>query len=1177
MYASGTLRRNLSRALSPHFASLAPQGGTGAHPAARAPRLALVAAAGALVFLEALLSASLVPTAEAQSPRQFLRRPDIHGDQIVFTSEGDLWLGSIGDGSALRITSDEGEEGPAYFSPDGTKLAFTGQYDGGTDVYVMDVRGGAPERLTWAPSGVTVLGWSPDGGGVVFRSRWDGSVPRTRLLTVPAAGGSPAALPVPYGAFASLNPDGRIAYVPVSAEWQHWKRYRGGIADDIWLADPRTGEFRRLTDDPGVDTEPVWVGDALYFVSERDGLANLYRLDLATGAATAATSYADYDVRYPGTDGTRVIFEHGDGVAFYDPASGETTEIGLDLHSDRIHTRARRVAALDRLFDVDLGPTGKRILVSARGQILSAPVEHGDVRTVSAPTGVRCQYPAWSPDGTQIAYVSDESGEEQVWIQSLGNGSALAGGGSTAGGGSAARGGTGRPRQVTGDHQGPLGPLGWSPDGTKLLTSDREMRILLVDVKSGTMTTVDQQDRGGSYDVVLDSYRFSPDGKWIAYTFLEPNWNATVRLYEIASKKMTRLTSPEMSSYGPTFDAEGKFLFFLQDREFDPRPVQGNRYFTFDPMTKVSLVTLAKETKSPFLEKNDLEGAKDDEDSEDEDDDMEKDGAKGKDGKKEEREKKGDAPELPKMTVDLDAIAGRVVEVPVPAARYTRVEAVEGKLLLETYEGNQQDDEGDGPPNGERKLQSFDMEEKETKDLVPRLSGFDLSHDREKLLIQQGKSFTVMDATAGEMPSDGDGQVDTSAWMLTVDPVSEWRQIFAETWRITRDFFYDPNMHGVDWAGVRAKYEPMLEAVAVRSDLNFIQGEMVAELNCGHAYVGGGDLPRGERVPMGYLGADFEPVPGDTPAYRITRILAGDGFDLEARSPLLAPGVEVSVGDYVLAVSGEPVRTDRDLRALLVGKAGQAITLTVNSKPSRDGARDVLIETMGSERGARYYDWVAGRREYVRTHGGGNLGYVHIPDMSGRGFQEFGKHYYANLNEDGMIYDVRFNGGGYINAMLLLQMASPQYSFFKPRYGASWSRQDWAFPGYSVALCNDQSGSNAEEFSDAFQRLGLGPLIGTRSWGGEVGSGGGYTLVDGGWLYTPNYAAWTPEDGWIIEGLGAEPDMVVEDDPKALMEGRDPQLDAAIDYLKKKLAESPLKRPSPPPYPDKSHGGSDVR
>lgn len=1096
----------------------------------------------------------------ADGPLQFLRRPDVSGDQLVFESEGDLWLGSLERGVAMRVTSDEGHEGPAYFSPDGTTLAFTAQYDGGTDVYSMDVTGGVPERLTWDPNGATVLGFSPDGEHIVFRSR-RGTTRRTRLWQVPTAGGPAELLPVPYGLFATLHDDGRIAYVPFSGEWQNWKRYRGGFADDIWLATPSSGTdgiptFRKLTEDLGVDTQPVWVGDRIYFVSERSGVANLHVLDPGDGSSRAVTTYDDFEVRYPQTDGRLVVFEYGNGLALHDPASGDTRALDLDIRSDRIHARPRRVSALDHLFQTELGPTGKRILVSARGQILSAPAEEGDVRVVARDEAARCQYPAWAPDGRHIAYVSDVSGEEQVWLVPASGGEA---------------------RPLTADHTGPLGPIVWSPDSERLLTSDREMRILLVDVASGATTLVDQSSRMSAYDHYISDYRFSPDGKWVAFARQEMNWNWTVHLYEIATGERTQVTDPLMSCYRPAFDPDGSYLVFLADRELSPRYSPVNRYFTYgEQTTKVSMVTLAADTPSPFLAKNDREDAKDDDDTDeddettdgDESDEADADGENDADGGDDaDADADGDDEKsLPEMTIDVEGIASRVIEVPIAADRYEWIAALDDKLLLASRDR----EDGDGPV----RLHTFDIEDEELEELASGITAYDLSFDRSKLLVRDGRSFTVFDATSSTVPSD-DGKVDTGGWTLTIDPVAEWRQMFHETWRIGRDFFYDPGMHGVDWPAVRAKYEPLLEAVAVRGDLSFLQREMVAELNCGHAYVSGGDQVRAPSVPMGYLGADVEPVSGDVPAYRITRILAGDGFDLEARSPLLTPGVDVSVGDHILAVSGTPVRLDQDLQALLVGTAGRGITLTVNDRPSFEDAREVLVEPMRSERWARYYEWVAERRAYVREHGGEDLGYVHIPSMSTSGYREFAKSYYPNLDRDGLIFDVRFNGGGYIHAMLLLQMSSPQYSYFQPRHGASWSRQSWAFTGHCVALCNDGSGSNAEEFADAFQRLGLGPLIGTRTWGGEVGSGGGYRLVDGGRVSIPNYAAWVPEGGWIIEGVGVRPDVVVEDDPTLLMQGHDPQLDAAIAHLREKIADEPVVRPTPPPYPDKSSGGSD--
>ncbi len=435
-----------------------------------------------------------------------------------------------------------------------------------------------------------------------------------------------------------------------------------------------------------------------------------------------------------------------------------------------------------------------------------------------------------------------------------------------------------------------------------------------------------------------------------------------------------------------------------------------------------------------------------------------------------------------------------------------------------------------------------------------------------------------MDATVDAVSPDDKSKiaVDTDSWIVRVDPISEWRQIYGETWRVGRDFFYDPAMHGVDWTAAGKKYEALLPAMADRSDLNFVIGELIAELNCGHAYVGGGDLVSGSKLPMGYLGADLEPVSGGTPAYRVIKIYPGDGFDLQARSPLLAPGIDVKPGDYILAVAGQPVRADQDIQAMLAGTANRQITLTVNAKASMDGAREVLIRPMSSEYAARYYDWVASRVAYVRERGGENFGYLHLPDMSGAGLREFAKHYYANLGKDALVYDVRFNGGGFIDGMILLQMSSKPYTYFKPRYGASWTRQDWAFAGHSAALVNDQSYSDAEEFCDAFQRLKMGPVIGVRSWGGEVGSGGGYPLVDGGKVFIPNYGEWSPDGKWLIEGAGVIPDMVVEDDPTAVMAGRDPQLDKAIEYLKQKLLAEPVARPDPPPFPVKANRGSDT-
>lgn len=1114
-------------------------------------------------LLPALLIPTLIanPTARADdTSHPFLRRPDVHGDKVAFTSEGDIWLASLATGEARRITSHPGSEANPHFSPDGQTLAFDAQYEGGTDVYTMPVTGGIPKRLTWDPRGTRVVGWTPDGAFVLFLSARANAENSRRVWKVPVGGGLPSELPIPRAALAAMAPDGRrVAFVPISAEWQHWKHYKGGQADDIWITDITTKTFRRITTDPSVDTTPTWAGASIYFISERNGLANLFRLNPETGAVEPLTRYTDAEARYPGSDGKNVVFQHGDGLALFDIATGKLTELDLHLNTDRIHARQKRVPASAGLNTAAIGPTGKRVVVESRGQLISVPVEEGDARILAAKQGSRSQFPVWSRDGKQIAFVSDRSGEDQVWVVPAD--------------------GTGAPRQLTKDHKGPLGLVRWSPDGKHLVTFDRESRIILIDSKTGDTTLVDQADRGGSYDALNYSAVFSPDGKYLAFNRTEPNWFEAVYIYDIATKKKTLLNSPEVNSSAPAWDPTGKYIYFLQDREFEPMGSGPTRFFGFDKYTRVSFVTLAADTKSPFLPANAEEG----EDAKPTDE-PKKDAPKdtppptkpdAKPGKPDAKAVKPDAakakpkttePALPVVKINFDGLADRIADLPVPADRYQQLDAVEGRVLMLVG--------GDPGSGGGSSLKSFSVKDVKKKDVSTIASGvtdFDVSGDHKKLLVRTGKLLTVIDAGATSMPGDAP-KVDTDSVSLLIDPVSEWSQIFNEAWRIGRDFFYDPNLHGVDWNAVKTRYAARLKDVGDRGELNEVMGDMIAELITGHAYIAGGDDGGGFRAgSMGYLGADYAPDAGGK-AYRITHILRGDGFDLVNRSPLLAQGLNVKEGDYILAVSGQPVTTSEDIQASLAGTPGRIISITINSKPVMKGSRVIRVRPMGDESQARYYDWAESKREYIRKNGGPNLAYIQLPDMENAGLREFAKHYYANLNKDGIIYDSRFNRGGYVSALLMMQMSRKPYTWFKPRYGASWTRQNSAFAGYSAMLVNERSFSNGEEWPDAFQREKLGPVIGVRSWGGEVGSGGGYRLVDGGVLNIPNYGEWA--DGrWVIEGEGVQPDITVEQDPNLLLAGRDPQLDRAITYLKEQIARKPVPRPSPPPYPVKAWRG----
>ena len=1037
-----------------------------------------------------------LPAILAASSRSFLTRPDIHGDAVVFTCEGDLWLGDVKSGEARRVTSDPGTETNARFSPDGSTLAFTANYDGGADVYVMPVEGGAPKRLTYDPGTAGVQGWTPDGKGVLFRSRRATAVgSENRLFVVPAAGGLAKELPVPRAEFGRMGPDGRLAYVPVSREWMNWFDYRAGAADQIWLADLKGG-FRKVTASAGVETTPTWSGDRLFFVSERTGTGNLFRLDPASGKATPATTYKDMPVRYPSADAYRVVFEHGSGLGLYDADTNVTRELSFTLASDRVRGRETRVRLAQVATHPDLGPTGKRVLMEARGQIVSVAADQGDLRVLEKKAGTRAIRPAWAPDGKRFAFVSDRTGEYEIWL------------GDAAGGG--------EPTQLThGLAAEPFTPI-WSPDGARLAQVDRDGRLRLIDAKTGAIAPVDVAEAVGSYDNSNQQAAFSPDSKTMVFSHAAKDGLQSVVLYDVATGRKATLSPPRINAYAPDFSADGKFVLYLADTSLTPgdAPITGKYAFT-NP-TRVYLTALASDTESPFLPKNDEEGA---------------------------------ALAAPKATparIDWEGVADRRIEAPIAAGNYGGVMHVPGKILLLSR-----------PATGPSELVSFDID-KQTGTRVASADGFQKSFDGKKLMILRGSAdVTVIDATSGPTTA---APVSLAPYSLTVQPEAEWRQIFAESWRIARDFYYDPGMRGLDWGAIRKKYEARLPRVGDRTDLTRLLQDMVSELRTGHAYIVAPPAAVA-RVPMGYLGADFAPE-GD--ALRIVKLYRGDGFSGD-RSPLIEPGLGIKEGTYIVAIAGQPVARDQDPQALLVGLVGQTVAITVNDRPTMAGARTIRVRPLASERALRYADWVESRIEYVKRNGGPGLGYAHVPDMTNGGLIGFAKGQFTNILADGMVYDFRYNTGGYVSSLILQDIASVPQLWWSPRAGGFWTREGWAIAGYKVALCNEQNFSDGELVIEDWKRMKIGPVVGKRTGGGEVGSGGGYALVDGGSIYVPNYGAFG-EDKWAIEGYGATPDVEVEQDPAAVIAGRDPQLDRAIALLKAQIAKQPVKRPVRPPF-----------
>lgn len=1036
------------------------------------------------------------------APRSFMTAPTIHGDSVVFTAEGDLWKGNLKSGDAFRLTTAAGLETNARISPDGSMVAFNANYDGQNEVYVMPVEGGEPARLTFATEGLRVQGWSADGKDILFASnRGDNGLAVPRLWRVPAAGGMATPLPIPRAEFGTMGPDGRVAYVPISRDWMNWYGYRAGSNDQLWLADLKGG-FSRLTNFVGVDTHPAWIGNDVVFASERSGNSNLFRVDLATKKVTQLTFGKSDPVQYPSSDGNRVVFTWGTGIGLYDPVAKTTSPVRFRMMGDRTRARTVRAALASVASNVSLGPTAKRVLIEARGQIASVPIENGDMRVVEATGGARATQPAWAPDGKRFAFVSDRTGEYEVWL----------------GDATGAKAATQLTKGLGGFPKIPV----WSPDGKWIGIADRTGTLWLVDAATGTMRKVDQATGMGSYDGATPNFDFSPDSAYLTYDRTETNWSTAVYLYEIATQKKARLSHEAIMSMNPVFTTDGKFVAYLVENNMQPTFSSFMFQFTFANTSGVRLVSLGADTASPLLAKNDEEGGE------------------------------AKPPAKPvvggKVKVDWDGLQDRWTDLTTPPSQFGALLAVPGRLLVLA-----------GPPArglpGNPEIRAIDLNSGRITTLGPG-GGFAKNFDGTKVVVFGEGGFSVNDAAA---PVFGAPPVNLGPYAITVNPEAEWRQIFGEAWRACRDFFYDKGLHGVDWMAVRKKYEAQLPMVGDRSDLTALLARMMSELQTGHCYVVGPGYT-GPVVPMGYLGAGLE-AQGD--ALRITKLYAGDGFR-GSRSPLLEPGLNVKVGDFILEINGKPVSKDRDPQALLMGTVGQTIAIVVNSKPTREGARTIRIKPLASERALRYTDWVESRREYVRKNGGPEFGYVHMSDMSGRGLTGFMKGHYSQIDKKAMVYDFRFNGGGNVSSLVLQQIAAKPFFYFGDRYGQPWTRESWANIGHKVALCNEDSFSDGELVIETWKRMKVGPVIGKRTGGGEVGSGGGYGLADGGEIFVPAYAAY--DDGkWIIEGVGAQPDIDLDQDPAAVMAGRDPQLDKAIAVLREALSKRPIRPLTVPP------------
>jgi len=1077
-----------------------------------------------------------------------LRFPDIHEDRVAFSYAGDIWTAPATGGSAIRLTAHPGMEVFAKFSPDGKWIAFTGQYDGDEQVYVIPSTGGVPRQLTFYPAkgpftprwgwDNQIYGWTKDGKRIIFKSQRDSwSLPIARLYTVSVEGGAADALPMPEAGSGDLSPDGtRIVYSPQSRDFRPEKRYGGGQANRLFIFDLKNYDTKQIADGPRATRDAMWIGDTIYYNSDRDGHFNIYAYGVANGKTTQVTHSKQWDVRWPSSDHQhRIVYEMDGQLQILDTKGGKATPISITVPDDGLARRPSRVPAAGNIESYELSPKGERALFSARGDIFTAPIEKGPTRNLTHSSGAHDKWPSWSPDGSQIAFISDLSGEEELYLLP--------------------QDGLKPPQQITTGGSAMRYQPEWSGDGKRIAFSDKDGKVFVVTLADKKVTQIVDAPSGQIRD-----YVWSPSGNYLAFSMgTSGNGFSQLYIWNAADGKATRVTDLMFNAGNPAWDPAGNYLYFISDHEFAPQISTVEFNFATNRTSYIYAMALRKDVKHPFPPESDEVAVTK----------PKEEGAPTPEAKKEgeaeapKPDAKPAAPPQKSLTIDFDGIGTRVARAPIAADNYGGLSAKPGFLIYGVVSAPYYGRQGDRPSQ----LKLFSIKDRKETVLVDDGAGYAMSRDGAKVLVRQGPNFAMFDAT----PVGDKTRKPVSTAGLVVDrvPAEEWNQIFNEVWRRYRDWFYVSNMHGYDWVALREQYKPLLQYVAHRSDLNYVIGEMISELAVQHAYIEGGDFTIPPRPRVGLSGARFE-VDAASGRYRISKIFQGQNDEDLYRSPLTEIGVNVKVGDYVLAIDGEELKANDDPYRLLRNKADNPVSLTVNSKPSMEGSRTVSYRPIADETNLIYLDWITRNRKKVEEATNGRVGYIHIPDMGANGIREFIKWYYPQIDKEGLVVDVRANGGGNVSRMLIERLR-------RKVLGINYSRTDeigntypdGVFIGPMVALLDQNSASDGDIFPWMFREASLGPLIGKRSWGGVVGITNRGLLIDGGNIFVPGSALANKNGEWIIEGYGVDPDIEVDNDPAATIAGRDPQLERGIAEVMAKL-KNPVKLPGRPAPPIKT-------
>lgn len=1080
-----------------------------------APSILSCALRASLVF------AGLGAAAQASAETKLLRFPDVHGERVAFVYAGDLYIASTQGGLAQRLTSHPGRELYPKFSPDGSQIAFSAEYNGTRQVFVMPAAGGEPRQLTWyndvgpmPPRGGTdnrVLDWTPDGQHIVVRmNRVPYDERSGRPYLVPVAGGMEQPLVIPESGGGMLSPDGtQFVYTPIDRDFRAWKRYRGGRAQEVWTYDLVNNTSQQLTNHPATDHQPMWISDTIYFVSDRNTTLNLFAMPASGGEPRQLTQFTDFDILWPSAGPDSLVFENGGALWQFLPATGETRQIPITVRADFPETLPRFVDASKNIESFDLSHDGKRALFGARGEVFSVPAKHGEARNLTRTPDAREHSVSWSPDGRFVAYLSDASGEYELYVQ--------------------AQDGSSPARRVTTDGDIWRFAPSWSPDGRHFVYGDKRQRLRLVNAETGATTEIDS-----SVQEDITQYSWAPDSRFVAYVKTGGSRNGSIWLYSLDSSATQQLTPDETSEFAPAFDPEGRYLYFLSNRDFNLGFSAYEFNYLYQNATRIYAAPLAADGPVLYAPKSDEVAPRS--------------AAEAKPG----NGNGGGKAEPKRLRIDVPGFNQRVLALKAPAGNYQGLSAnAKGVFFVA---GN-----GQGPAE----LRYLGLDDEQPKTVAGQISGYTLAAGGGHLLLRRGERFAIVEAKpevdfeAGALKLDG--------LQLRVDPKREWAQQYVDAWRILRDWFYDPGMHGQDWVAIRERYAALLPHVASRADLDYLLTELAGETNAGHVYVERGDEPQVPRRAGGLLGADIRAH--ESGYFQVGRIFAGENWNPALRSPLTEAHANVREGEFILAIDNVSTREVANVYQLLEGKGDRTVSLRVNSRPEEAGARSVRVQTLTSEQGLRYKDWVDARRRLAAELSGGRVGYIHLPNTAVDGNRELHRGMLAYAHMDALIIDDRYNGGGFIPDRMIELLSRQPLNFWKRRGLEPNPTPLLHHAGPKVMLANGLSSSGGDALPYYFRKMGLGPVIGTRTWGGLIGISGNPRLADGGAILAATFRFMDTEGRWAVEDEGVAPDIEVIDRPELIAAGRDPSLERGVAELLRTLEANPPKRAVAPPAP----------